>query len=440
MKICVVGAGYVGLVSATIFADWGHDVICVDNDLQKVDQIQAGNLPVYEPGLPERVDRNTQANRLRFSTDLANSIADRELVMIAVGTPAGDDGHPNLTALWNVVKSLKGFARKDLAVAVKSTVPVGTCAAISQFMNHQSAAHFDVISTPEFLRQGTAIADFLSPDRMIVGCQSDNAKQLMKILFEPLECPVVYTDWQSSEMIKYAANTFLALKISYINTIANLCEAVGANIHQVALGVGLDHRIGPSFLKPGVGFGGSCLPKDTQAIVALGESHDVNVSLFQEVLQVNHEQRMRIVRKLLEQLGDLTGKKIAVLGLSFKPNTNDVREAPSLTVIPRIAQLGGTVVAYDPVVEMETLSQRYPFAPATNVYEALAGADAGVVLTEWEEFYGLDLERVRSSMKYPLLIDGRNLFAPHFMQELGFIYIPVGISDKLQKDAVLPRI
>lgn len=439
MKICVVGAGYVGLVSAAIFADWGHDVVCVDNDRAKVERIQTGDLPVYELGLPEMVVRNKQADRLRFTSDLANGIADRDLVMIAVGTPAGDDGHPNLTALWNVVKSLKEHARKDLTVAVKSTVPVGTCSAISQFMNHGSV-RFDIVSAPEFLRQGTAISDFLSPDRMIVGCKSEIAKQQMKTLLEPLECPVIYTDWQSSEMIKYASNTFLALKISYINTIANLCEEVGANIHQVALGIGLDHRIGPSFLKPGVGFGGSCLPKDTQAIVALGETHDVNVSLFRQVLEVNEGQRARIVQKLLDRLDDLTGKKIAVLGLAFKPNTNDVREAPSLSIIPRIVQLGGTVVAYDPVVEHGPLHAHYKFTAASEVYEALNGADAAVILTEWEEFYGLDLARVRSIMKNPLLVDGRNLFAPHVMKEHGFHYIPVGISDTLLKEAVTPTV
>ncbi|MFC4768287.1 UDP-glucose dehydrogenase family protein [Effusibacillus consociatus] len=427
MRICIVGAGYVGLVSAAVFADWGHHVVCIENDLQKVTRIQEGDLPVFEPGLPNLVKRNVQEGRLLFTADFTHGIQEQDLIMIAVGTPPGDNGHPNLTALWNVVKALKEYARSSMMVAIKSTVPIGTCDAVSRYLNADTEFRFDVVSTPEFLRQGTAIADFLSPDRMVIGCRTDSAKQILKKLFEPLECPVVFTDWQSAEMIKYAANVFLATKISYINTIANLCEEVGANIHQVALGIGLDHRIGPAFLKPGVGFGGSCLPKDTQAIVALGEANGVDVSLFREVLRLNHEQHMRVVKKLEKCLGGLEGKKIAVLGLAFKANTNDVREAPSLAIISRIVELGGQVIAYDPAADMEALRRLLDFIPAADPYEAVTGADAAVVLTEWEEFYGMDLQRVGDLMNNRLIIDGRNLFAPQVMSQYGFHYVPVGI-------------
>ncbi|GAX88869.1 UDP-glucose dehydrogenase family protein [Effusibacillus lacus] len=438
MRICVVGAGYVGLVSAAVFADWGHDVVCLDNDPLKIGRIRAGNLPVYEPGLPEMVSRNMEKKSLRFTTDWEVAVKDRELVMVAVGTPPGEDGHPNLTALWNVVKSLKASIRDHVLVAIKSTVPVGTCAAVSRFLNEDREGRFDIISAPEFLRQGSAINDFMSPDRMVIGCRTEAARQSMKELFEPLDCPVIFTDWQSSEMIKYAANAYLAMKISFINTIANLCEEADANIYQVALGIGLDRRIGPAFLKPGIGFGGSCLPKDTKALVALGETYGVNVSLFQEVLRINHEQRVRIVKKLEARLEGLAGKRIAVLGLAFKANTNDVREAPALAIIHQIVQAGGQVVAYDPVVDMKDLSPLYGFTPAEDAYQAVTHADAAVLLTEWDEFYGLELERVRELMNQPLLVDGRNLFAPQVMRQLGFHYIPVGISEEHVANSLVP--
>lgn len=428
MRICIVGAGYVGLVSAAVFAEWGHDVVCMDNDGHKVAQLAAGKLPVYEPGLPEMVERNAQAGRLRFTADFSRAVADREIVMIAVGTPSAESGRPDLTALWDVVRQLKRHAAGSVTVVLKSTVPIGTCEAVSRFLKEDGDFKFDVVSAPEFLRQGTAIADFLAPDRMVIGCRSEKARQQIRQLFEPLECPAVFTDWQSAEMIKYAANAFLALKISYINTIANLCEETGANVHHVALGMGLDHRIGPSFLKPGAGFGGSCLPKDTQALAALGEANGVNVSLLRAALEVNHEQRMRVVGKLEEQLGGVNGKKIAVLGLAFKANTNDVREAPALTVISRIVEMGGKVTAYDPVVDMESLSRRLPFTPASDAYDAVSGADAVVILTEWEEFYGLDLRRVRNLVRNPLVVDGRNLYAPQAMKQLGFCYLPAGVA------------
>ncbi|WP_018132154.1 UDP-glucose dehydrogenase family protein [Effusibacillus pohliae] len=430
MKIGIVGAGYVGLVSAAVFADWGHDVVCVDHDAEKIGRIRAGDLPVYEPGLADMVERNRQAGRLRFTTDLSRTAGELDLLIIAVGTPAADDGHPDLTALWNVVHSLKQCVKGDLTVAIKSTVPIGTCQAVSRFLNGHPGSRFDVVAAPEFLRQGTAIADFLSPDRVVIGCRTEAAKRKMQQLFAPLACPLLFTDWQSAEMIKYAANAFLAMKISYINTIANLCEQVGADIQQVALGIGLDRRIGPAYLQPGIGFGGSCLPKDTQAIVALGKDYGVDVSLFREVLRVNREQRGRIVQKLADRLGGVQGKTIAVLGLAFKANTNDVREAPALDIITRIVQAGGEVVAYDPAVNMESLKNDFCFTPAADAYQAVTGADAVVILTEWEEFHGLDLQQIRSLMRHPLVIDGRNLYAPHMMKQHGFHYVPVGVPEQ----------
>lgn len=420
MKICVVGAGYVGLVSAAVLAEWSHDVTCVDNDEEKIAQLQAGVLPVYEDGLLEMVARNGSEGRLHFRVDLAQALTQCELVLIAVGTPTGKNGSPDLTALWKVVKSLKECSAGQIILVIKSTVPVGTCAAVAEFLN-QDEKRFDVISAPEFLRQGTAIKDYLAPDRMVFGCQTPRAKQVMQDLFRSLECPVIFTDWHSSEMIKYAANVFLALKISYINLIANLCEQAGGNVQDVSRGIGLDRRIGPAFLKPGVGFGGSCLPKDTQALIVLGEEKSVNVWLLRDILQINFEQRVQIVKNLEEVLGGLEGKKIAVLGLSFKPNTADVREAPALTVISRIVERGGKVAAYDPVVDMEALSRELPFVPALDPYDAVAGAHAVVFLTEWEEFGQLDLGRVRALLKYPLLIDGRNIFDPQALKALGFV-------------------
>ncbi len=420
MRICVVGAGYVGLVSAAVLAEWGHDVTCVDNDEEKIAQLQSGVLPVYEDGLLEMAARNRSEGRLHFRVDLAQALTQRELVMIAVGTPAGKNGNPDLSAVWNVVKSLKECSTGQITLVIKSTVPVGTCEAVAEFLYHDEE-RFDVVSAPEFLRQGTAIRDYLAPDRMVFGCQTSRAKQVMQDLFRSLECPVIFTDWHSSEMIKYAANAFLALKISYINLIANLSEKVGGNVQDVAQGVGLDRRIGPAFLKPGVGFGGSCLPKDTRALVALGEENGVNVWLLRDVLQINFEQRVHIVKKLEEVLGGLEGKKIAVLGLSFKPNTGDVREAPALTIISRILERGGKAAAYDPVVDMEALSREIPFIPALDPYDAVSGAHAVVFLTEWGEFAKLDLRRIRGLLKFPLLIDGRHIFDPQALKALGFV-------------------
>lgn len=443
MKISVIGAGYVGLVSSAIFADWGHDVICLDNDTRKIARILAGDLPVYEPGLPEMVERNRLEERLCFTADLQKAVTGRDLLLIAVGTPQGQNGQPNLSALWNVVTSLKRHVDAPVTLVIKSTVPVGTCEAVWKYLNEKASVNdtaeqdlFDLVFVPEFLRQGTAIADFLSPDRTVVGCRTDHAKAIVEDLLGRLDGPMLFTDWQSAEMIKYAANAFLAMKISYINTIANLCEEVGADIHQVGLGIGMDQRIGSAFLKPGVGFGGSCLPKDTQALIALGETHGVNVSLFQEVLNVNEEQRKRIVAKLMEALGGIRGKRIAILGLAFKANTNDVRETPALPIIDRIVKLGGEVTVYDPVVEMEELSKQYSFEPAGDLYSAVRSTDAVVILTDWEEFYGMDLQRVRKMVRTPLIVDGRNLFAPKIVKQHGFDYIPVGKPHKIPAQPV----
>ncbi|MHB1653350.1 MAG: UDP-glucose dehydrogenase family protein [Desulfitobacteriaceae bacterium] len=427
MRICVVGAGYVGLVSAAVFADWGHDVVCVDIDREKVERLQEGDLPIHENGLAELVDRNVWDGRLCFTSEFFLGLFNLELVVIAVGTPLGPDKYPDLNALWNVVNLLKQYTRGRLTVVVKSTVPPGTCAAINRYLNEDSDERFDIIYNPEFLRQGTAINDFQAPDRMVIGSQSNSAKILMAQLYESINCPFLITDWLSAEMIKHAANAFLAIKISFINMISNVCEEVGADVQQVARGIGLDQRIGPAFLKPGVGFGGSCLTKDTQALVALGEDHGVNVWLLRDALQINHEQRLRVVKELSEQLGGLEGKVIAILGLAYKANTNDVREAPSLEIISRIVQLGGEVVAYDPVVDMDALQNRISFRPAASPYEAVDGADAVVVLTEWEEFYGLDLQRIRTLLKNPVFVDGRNMFGPKVLEKHGFL-IEGGLS------------
>lgn len=419
MKICVIGAGYVGIVSAAIFAEWGHNVVCVDKNKDKILQINKGHLPIHEPGLKKLVEQNRHAGRLYFSSDIRDRLSDREIVVIAVGTPPGDDGRPDLSALWEAVESIRALPAGKLIVAVKSTVPVGTCAEISCFLNDIGNDQFEVVAAPEFLRQGSAIHDFLLPDRMIIGCHSEPAKQAMQELYKPLQCPFVFTDWNSAEMIKYAANAFLAMKISYINTIANLCEEIGGDIDQVAFGIGLDRRIGAAFLQPGVGFGGSCLPKDTQAIVALGEDRGVNMALFQEVLHINELQRMRIIDKLEQHLGSLSGKRVAVLGLAFKANTNDVRESPALMIIREITERGGKVAAFDPVVDMQALSGHLSFRPTGNPYEALQGADAAVIVTDWDEFRHLDPVKMRSVMHNPLLIDGRNLFDTAMMKELG---------------------
>lgn len=427
MKICIVGAGYVGLVSAAVLAHWGHEIVCVDKDEAKINALLGGELPLYEEGLQELVEQNMKKERLVFTTDFTQALVNREVVILAVGTPSSEDGHPNLSYLWSALRTLKLQIKQDVTLIIKSTVPVGTCALISQFLNKDSNYDVEVISAPEFLRQGSAVYDFQYPDRLVIGYKTEKARVLIENLFQPLNCTKVFTDWDSSEMIKYASNAFLAMKISYINTIANLCDAVGGNIKDVAYSVGLDRRIGSAFLNSGVGFGGSCLPKDTRALVALGEANGVNVSILRDVLVVNYEQRLRIVNQLKESLGDLRGKNIAILGLAFKANTDDVREAPSITIISIINKLGGQVRVYDPIVNMENLQRNLSFYPATDHYETFDGADAAIILTDWEEFRSLDLERIRQLMNTPLIIDGRGIFEEKKLENQGFL-IPQKIS------------
>lgn len=420
MKICVVGAGYVGLVSAAILADWQHNVVCVDHNEQKIEDLLAGKLPIFEPGLQELVELNRRRQYLRFTAEMAEALRGCEMIIVAVGTPPAENGHPNLEDFWAVVKSFRENVGNNVIVMIKSTVPVGTGEAVSLYLNEKVSHTFSVVSAPEFLRQGTAVHDFLHPDRLVVGCMSPEIREQMKELFQPLDCPKVFTDWHSAEMIKYASNSFLALKISYINTIANLCEAVGGNIQDVAAAVGLDHRIGQAYLKPGVGFGGSCLAKDTQGLIAQGEVHGVNVWMFKDVLEVNYEQRVHIVQRLTEVLGNLKGRKIAILGLAFKANTDDLRDAPSVTIIAQIIKLGGLVKVYDPVVDSSSLPDAISVSTADNPYTACQGVDAVIVLTEWEEFLDLDLKRLQKSMNAPVFIDGRYLFERKRLLEAGF--------------------
>ncbi|WP_169568588.1 UDP-glucose dehydrogenase family protein [Sneathiella limimaris] len=432
MRITMVGTGYVGLVSGTCFSEFGHEVICVDKDQGKIDRLNAGEIPIFEPGLDVLVAKNTKAGRLSFQTDLVSAVEKADAVFIGVGTPSRrGDGQADLTYVFQAAKEI-GQAIKDYTVVVnKSTVPVGTGRKVAEILAETCTSDlFDVVSNPEFLREGAAIEDFMRPDRVVVGAETDKSKKVMEAIYRPLsliQTPILFTSLESSELTKYAGNAFLATKITFINEIADLCEKVGADVHSVAKGIGLDGRIGGKFLHAGPGFGGSCFPKDTRALYQSSLEFEAPIKLVETVINVNESRKIRMADRVITACGgSIDGKKIAVLGLTFKPNTDDMRESPSLDIIPTLCKAGANIHAYDPEGMEEAKSLLSDITFCKDAYEPLEGADAVVIITEWNEFRALDLDRVKSSMKSPIMVDLRNIYEPREMKDLGFEYTCVG--------------
>ncbi len=427
-RLAVIGAGYVGLVTGACFADLGNRVACVDMDAEKIDKLRRGEMPIFEPGLEELVNRNVQAGRLSFTTDYAEGLAGAEFVFIAVGTPSGYDGEADLTYVQDAARRIAEVMDHPIIVVNKSTVPIGTGDLVTEIIQkyQKKPIPFSVVSNPEFLREGSAIQDFMNPDRIVLGSSDRKAAERVAELHRPLGAPVMVTDLRTAEMIKYASNAFLATKISFINEIAAICERLGADVKEVAAGMGMDRRIGPAFLQAGVGWGGSCFPKDVKALEHMAAMHDCHPQLLRAVMDINRDQRRRLVLKVRDALGGLKDKCIGVLGLSFKPNTDDMREAPSVEVIRLLLSEGAWVRAYDPVA-MPTARRILPSIEyASDPYSLADGADALVVVTEWNEFKQLDLHRVRELMRTPVVVDGRNIYDPKEMAQLGFIYRAMG--------------
>jgi UDPglucose 6-dehydrogenase len=420
--LAVIGTGYVGLVTAAGFAELGSEVWCVDVDAEKIAQLKHGEMPIYEPGLAECVERNRE--RLHFSTELVDALEHARLLFVAVGTPPTYSGDADLSAVHAVVGQMPSSG--DHALVMKSTVPVGTGAAIKRLLSERGKDGFAYVSCPEFLKEGSALEDFLKPNRVVVGDEGDWAGDAVVELYAPLNAPVVRTDIASAEMIKLAANAFLATKISFINEIANVCEETGADVVEVARGMGLDQRIGPSFLKPGVGYGGSCFPKDVSALKQLAGNSGYHFQLLTAVIEVNELQKRRVIGKLQKHLGSLVGKKIALLGLAFKPNTDDMREASSLVLAARLQADGAQVRAYDPVAEDEARKLMVGVEFADSALDALAGADACIIVTEWPEFAELDWQAAAERMPGRVVVDGRNLLDPAPLRAAGFAYEGVG--------------
>ncbi len=431
MKICVVGSGYVGLVTGACLADFGMQVTGVDKDAGKIEVLQAGGVPIYEPGLKTLVTQNAAAGRLRFSTDLGPAIEEAQAVFIAVGTPSLPDGSANLQFIEEVAASIGDHLNGYKAVVTKSTVPIGTGKLIERIIKERSGGDqdFAVVSNPEFLREGSAIDDFMHPERVVIGTSDPRARELMLDVYSPLrvaDVPFVITTVESAELIKYASNGFLATKISFINEVAELAELLGADVEVVARGMGLDSRVGPKFLHPGPGFGGSCFPKDSRALGQIATDNGMTFRIIEAVLDVNEQTKRRMVSKIRDAVGDLSGKTIAVLGLSFKPDTDDIRESPALTILEQLIAEGAVVRAFDPAAMAET-SELFPQATYVgDPYEAVDGADAAVIVTEWNLFRALEPTRLRRLMRSPLIIDLRNIYEPDKMAEDGFDYVSVG--------------
>lgn len=432
MRISMIGTGYVGLVSGVCFSEFGMNVTCVDKDAGKIARLQNGEIPIYEPGLDELLDRQIESGRISFTTDTAEAVKNADAVFIAVGTPSrrfGRDADLSYVyeAVRDVARNLSGYT----VIVDKSTVPVGTAREVERIIREENpAADFDVVSNPEFLREGAAINDFMRPDRVVVGAETEKAREVMRAIYRPLyinETPILFTALETAELIKYAANAFLATKISFINEIADLCEQVGANVQDVAKGIGLDGRIGSKFLHAGPGYGGSCFPKDTLALTRTGQKNNTPQRIVETVVSVNEDRKARMADKIVAACdGDVRGLKIGVLGVSFKPNTDDMRDAPSLTIIPILQQAGAVVSAYDPEAVPEASKMFENVNWCSNPYDVAESADALVILTEWNEFRALDLEKIGSSMKAKRLIDLRNIYKIEDMEKQYFHYVSVG--------------
>jgi len=432
MRVTMIGTGYVGLVSGACFADFGHIVTCVDKDASKIERLLKGEIPIFEPGLDDLVESNVREGRLFFTTDPTEAIRGADAVFIAVGTPSRrGDGHADLSYVYAAAEEIADLMQGYTVVVTKSTVPVGTGDEVEAIIKKRRPdAEFAVVSNPEFLREGAAISDFKRPDRIVVGTDQERARELMRELYRPLflnETPILFTERRTSELIKYAANAFLAMKITFINEVADLCEAVGANVQEVARGIGLDNRIGRKFLNAGPGYGGSCFPKDTLALMKTARDAGAPIELIETTVRVNSARKQAMADKIIKALGgDISGKTIAVLGLTFKPNTDDMRDAPALDIIPALIAEGARVRAFDPegMHEAKTMLKDIEFA--SGPYECVDGADAVALLTEWDQFRALDLDRVKSGLKTPIVIDLRNIYNPAEMRTRGFTYISIG--------------
>ena len=432
MRITMIGTGYVGLVSGVCFSDFGHEVVCVDKNADKIEQLKAGGIPIYEPGLDVLLAKNVAAGRLRFTTELADAMQGADAVFIAVGTPTRrGDGHADLTYVFDAAEELAGLIAQYTVVVTKSTVPVGTNRLVAERIRAAAPqADFDIASNPEFLREGAAIEDFMRPDRVVVGAETDRAEAVMREIYRPLnirETPVVVTGLESAEMIKYAANAFLATKITFINEIADLCERTGADVQNVAKGIGLDNRIGSKFLHPGPGYGGSCFPKDTEALVQTARDHETPLQIVETVVRVNDERRRAMTDRIVQAAGgSVAGKRITMLGVTFKPNTDDMREAPALYVVPALREAGAHVVLCDPQGRKEGEEQLGPAEWVEEPYQAARDADVLVLMTEWNEFRALDLKRLYQQMSGNVLIDLRNVYVPEDARAAGFAYSSIG--------------
>ena len=433
MQVVIIGAGYVGLVSGSCFAEFGAYVVCVDLDASKIERLTRGEIPIYEPGLDQLVASNVKAGRLSFTADISTAVPEADLVFIAVGTPTRrGDGHADLSYVYSAAADIAKYLNGYTVIVDKSTVPVGTARQVQRIVSQANpSADFDVASNPEFLREGAAISDFMRPDRVVLGVESERAEALLRELYRPLnliEAPIMVTGLESAELIKYAANAFLATKISFINEVSVLCERVGADVHDVAKGMGLDGRIGKKFLHPGPGYGGSCFPKDTQALIRMAQEHQASSRIVEAVVEVNAAQKARMIAKIREALGGSEAdKKIAVLGLTFKPETDDMRDAPSLAILPALSDKGAHIRAHDP----HGVAEATPLLPSSveyheDVYSVFCEADAVVLMTEWNQYRGLDLQRVKDLMRGNAFVDLRNVYEPEQMLMLGFNYSGVG--------------
>lgn len=433
MKIVVIGSGYVGLVSGTCFAEFGHFVTCVDKDEQKIENLKKGIIPIYEPGLDDMVKENVESKRLFFTTKLEEAAGEADAIFIAVGTPTSrrGDGYADLTFVYEVAKELAPNIKKYTVIVDKSTVPVGTAQQVKRIIKETNPeADFDVASNPEFLREGSAIGDFMKPDRVVVGVESQKAEEVMREIYKPLyliETPIVFTNLQTAELIKYASNAFLATKISFINEVANLCESIGANVVDLAKGMGLDGRIGKKFLHAGPGYGGSCFPKDTLALCRIAQEHGSPIRIVETVIEVNAAQKARMVGKIRKALGGSeAGKKIAVLGLTFKPETDDMRDSAALTILPALKEKGAKILATDPHGIEEARKYMPEMEYIEDAYEAVKGADCLILMTEWNEYRSLDFEKLKKLMNGNIFVDLRNVYDPETVREKGFEYVGVG--------------
>jgi UDPglucose 6-dehydrogenase len=435
MRLTMIGTGYVGLVSGTCFSEFGHHVTCVDINPERIETLNAGKVPIFEPGLDDLVRRNVEARRLKFTTDIKEGVDGADAVFIAVGTPSRrGDGHADLSYVYEAARQIASSVTGPCVIVNKSTVPVGTARAVEKIVAEVNPPHpVEIASNPEFLREGSAINDFTHPDRVVVGVNSQMAREVMREIYRPLflrETPIFFTGWESAELIKYAANSFLAVKIGFINEIADLCEKVGGDVKDVAKGIGMDKRIGDKFLNPGPGYGGSCFPKDTLALLKTAEAYEAPVTIVTATVDANNKRKHAMVDRVVKACGgDVSGKTIGILGLTFKPNTDDMRDAPSLEIIPALQKLGARIRAYDP----EGRHQAEPMLPGVEfadgvegAYDAVEGASAVVLITEWNEFRALDLRRIKAKLAAPVFVDLRNVYRPDEMRELGFSYSSIG--------------